>query len=237
MRRYYDRSFLGKEGNVKELYFQQPWNCPTSVNTPDVSTVNGEGKAVSELDVSVSGDMLMASETTAAGTPAALAREKQTLTQEERERLCLAHLATYRLLPLVNPLSSTNDNEADKEEEGGEGDGEGVLAVNPSSMANEEEGLSSGKEKDAEKKANKKDEKEGDENDDKKNDEELVHEMERRLVIDEQVSDPDYPLSIVLPVPSPSLSLSLSMYSNNLTYPPPYLMPYRNHGWRLLTVD
>ena len=149
----------------------------------------------------------MASETPAAGTRTALALEKQTLTQEERERLCLAHLASYRLLPLVNPSFSTNDNEADKVED--EGEGGNVSGVKPSSMVNEQERLSSVKEKEAEKQAEKKVEKEGDENDDKKNDEEVVHETEMKLVIDEQVSDPLYPLSIhpltthPLPLPSP----------------------------------
>ena len=138
---------------MKELYFQQPWNCPTS---GDVGVTNdGVDVALSERDVSVSGDMLMGSE--APLPAAALAAAQVNGTQEEIERLCLAHLASYRLLPLVKP-SSTN------EEEGGVNDS----AVNPLSVV-DEEGLTAVKEENKE-----------------KNDDEVVVDMVAKLVIDEQ---------------------------------------------------
>ena len=82
------------------------------------TTTDGVDGGLSEGDVSVSGDMLMASESliSAASSSADLAHMKMNVTQEDMERLCLAHLATYRLLPLVTPPSSSPSSTTTNEE-------------------------------------------------------------------------------------------------------------------------
>ena len=122
----------------------------------DVPTTHEVDRVLSEGDVSVSGDMLMASESPLLPAAVDLAHMKSNGTQEEMKRLCLAHLATYRLLPLVTPSSpstSANEETVDDHE----------WVINALSMVDKVEELK----------------------EEKSIEEEVMEEMETKLVIDE----------------------------------------------------